>query len=94
MTLIAKKLGSLIQNSEGNMAEQPKIICKVLRSFDYKGKNLKPGRTVELPQNFAREMKEANKVEFKEIGGDGSNKSDAVDPMDSVKGKSGKNDEK
>jgi hypothetical protein len=84
MVLTTKKLGSLIQNSEGNMTEQPKIICRVLRSFDYKGKNLEVGKTVELPQNFAREMKEANKVEFSSGGGE-SGKPEAVDPMDTVK---------
>jgi hypothetical protein len=83
MVLTTENTGSLIPNSEGNMAEQPKIICKVLRSFDYKGKILKAGQTVELPQNFAREMKESNKVEISN-GGD-SKKPEAVDPMDTVK---------
>lgn len=61
------------------MAEQKKVICKVLRPFKYEGKVLKAGSTQELPEIFANAMQAANKVEFS--GGKPAEKSEAVDPL-------------
>lgn len=60
------------------MAQKEEKQIKVLRSFLYDGKPVKPGKTLTVDKNFAAEMVSAQKAEYVSA-------SAAVDPVDDDK---------